>query len=205
MEFARVIKRMRNKDGLPIDTANDNPILDSRVYEVEYPDGHRASLAANVIAENLFFQIDTSEGNRLALLDDVMDYRTKGKQVTVEEGFEITSTGTKRKKETTIEWELLLQWKDGSTTWVPLKYAKEAYPVQIAEFAIAAGISQEPAFSWWVPFTIKKRKQIISKVKSKYWIRTHKFGIKIPRNAKEAKAFDLENGDTSSQVVGLHM
>ncbi len=195
VEFARVVKRMRDKDGLPIGTANDNPILDSRVYEVEYPDGHRASLAANVIAVNLFSQVD-HEGNRLALLDDIVHYQTNGKQVNIDDGYVIASTGTKRKKETTIGWELMIQWKNGSTTWVPLKDTKEAYPVQIAEYAIAAGISQEPAFSWWVPFTMKKRKQIISNVKSKYWIRTHKFGIKIPKNAEEAKAFDLENGDT---------
>lgn len=195
VEFARVVKRMRDKNGLPIGTANDNPILDSRIYEVEFPDGHRASLAANVIAENLFAQVDP-EGNRLALLDDVIDYRTNGKQVEMDDGFVITPTGTKRKKETTVGWEMLLQWKDGSTTWVPLKDAKEAYPIQIAEFATATGIAEQPAFSWWVPFTLKKRSQIISKVKSKYWIRTHKFGIKIPKNAEEAKAFDLENGDT---------
>jgi hypothetical protein len=31
VQFARVVKRMmRDKDGLPIRTANDNPILDSR-------------------------------------------------------------------------------------------------------------------------------------------------------------------------------
>jgi hypothetical protein len=49
---------MRDKDGLPIGTANDNPILDSRTYEVEFPDGYQASLAKNVIAENLFAQLD---------------------------------------------------------------------------------------------------------------------------------------------------
>ena len=54
VEFARVKKRLRDKDGLPIGTANDNPILDSRMYEVEFPDGHTTSLAANVIAENLY-------------------------------------------------------------------------------------------------------------------------------------------------------
>ena len=195
VEFARVVKRMRDKDGLPIGTANDNPILDSRIYEVEFPDGHKASLAANVIAENLFAQVDP-EGNRLALLDDIVDYRTNGKQVLMEDGLVTTSMGTKRKKETTTGWELLLQWKDGSTTWVALKDAKESYPVQVAEYAIAAGISVQPAFAWWVPFTMKKRKQIISKVKSKYWIRTHKFGIKIPKTVREALAFDLENGNT---------
>ena len=35
-EFPRVTKRLRDHNGLPIDTANQNPILDSRMYEVEY-------------------------------------------------------------------------------------------------------------------------------------------------------------------------
>ena len=37
-ELARVIKRLQDKDGIPIGTANDNPILDSRVYGVEFLD-----------------------------------------------------------------------------------------------------------------------------------------------------------------------
>ena len=32
--FARVKKRLRDANGLPIGTSNENPILDSRVYEV---------------------------------------------------------------------------------------------------------------------------------------------------------------------------
>ena len=51
-EFAKVTKQLKDKDGLPIGTANDNPILDTRMYEVEYPDGHKALLATNAIAEN---------------------------------------------------------------------------------------------------------------------------------------------------------
>ena len=34
-----------------------------------------------------------------------------------------------------------------------------------------------------------------SKTKSKYWQRTHKFGIRIPKSAREAQAIDAENGD----------
>ena len=40
--FARVTKRLRDANGLPIGVANDNPILDTRMYEVEYPDGYKA-------------------------------------------------------------------------------------------------------------------------------------------------------------------
>jgi Reverse transcriptase (RNA-dependent DNA polymerase) len=195
VEFAKVIKRLRDKDGLPIGTANDNPILDTRVYEVEFPDGHRASLAANAIAENLFAQVD-EEGNRHALFDEIIDHRTNGKEIKQQDAFVTMSNGTKKRRETTLGWEILVQWKDGSSTWIALKDMKESYPVQLAEYAIVARISEEPAFAWWVPFTIRKRDRILSKVKSKYWIRTHKFGIKIPKNALEAKAFDIENGDT---------
>jgi len=53
-EFARVTKRLRDKNGIPIGTSNDNPLLDSRIYEVEYNDGHKASLSANSIAQNMF-------------------------------------------------------------------------------------------------------------------------------------------------------
>jgi hypothetical protein len=53
-EFAKVTRRLRDKNGLLIGKANSNPILDTRMYEVEYTDGHKASLAANAIAENMF-------------------------------------------------------------------------------------------------------------------------------------------------------
>ena len=43
-EFARVKKRLRDANGLPIGTSNENLVLDSRVYEVEYQYGHKASM-----------------------------------------------------------------------------------------------------------------------------------------------------------------
>ena len=62
-QYAKVTKRPRDADGIPIGTANENPILDSHMYEVEYQDGTKASLATNYIAEKLFAQVD-QEGNR---------------------------------------------------------------------------------------------------------------------------------------------
>jgi hypothetical protein len=43
VEFGCVVRRLRDKDGLPIGTAHDNHILDSRMCEVEFSDGHRVS------------------------------------------------------------------------------------------------------------------------------------------------------------------
>ena len=43
---------------------------------------------------------------------------------------------------------------------------------------------------------MKKRDRIISKIASKYWHKTHKYGIRIPKLVKEALQLDKENGDT---------
>jgi hypothetical protein len=77
-QYARVTKRLRDKDGLP--TASDNPILQKRMFEVEYPDGHKASLAANAIVETMFAQVD-DEAYRDVAFDAIVDHRTDGSEV----------------------------------------------------------------------------------------------------------------------------
>ena len=110
--FARVTKRLRNANGLPIGVANDNPILDTRMYKVEYPDGFKSSLSANVIAQNMFAQVD-DEGNRHVLFDAIIDHRVDGTEVKTMDAFIVKKSGHKRRRETTKGWEMLLQWKDG--------------------------------------------------------------------------------------------
>ena len=193
-QYAKVTKRLRDANGIPIGTADDNPILDTRMYKVEFMDGTKQSLSANYIAENVFAQVD-QDGNHQVLLHEIIDYCTTGKEVKQQDAFITTRTGTKRRHETTIGWELLVQWKDGSTNWVALKDLKESYPVQVAEYSVGARISMEPAFAWWVPYMLKKHNRIVAKVKSKYWIRTHKFGVRIPKSVQEAKELDHQNGN----------
>jgi hypothetical protein len=47
---ARVAKRTRDDEGLPIGRASDTALLDSRRYEVKYVDGNVEELTANIIA-----------------------------------------------------------------------------------------------------------------------------------------------------------
>ena len=49
---------------------------------------------------------------------------------------------------------------------------------------------------WWISYVIKKRNHIISEIKSKYWIRIHKFGLRVPRAVNEAQEIDHENDNT---------
>ena len=193
-QYAKVTKQMRDANGFPIGTANDNPVLDMQMYEVEFLDGTNTSLFANYIAENLFSQVN-DDGNRQVLLDEIIDHRTNGSHMLQQDVYIITSSGTRRRRETMAGWELLAQWKEGSTNWIALKDIKESYPVQVAEYAIRASISMEPAFAWWVPYMLKKRNRIIAKVKSKYWMCTHKFGIRIPKTVEEARDLDTQNAN----------
>jgi hypothetical protein len=57
---------------------------------------------------------------------------------------------------TTKGWRLFVEWKDGTIDWLPLKDLKESYPVQVAEYAVANKITEQPAFAWWVPHILRK-------------------------------------------------
>ena len=102
---------------------------------------------------------------------------------------------------------IYVRWKGGSGDWVSLKDLKESYPVLVADNAMANDLLFEPAFVWWIPYTLKKRTTIIGKIKSsKHWERKHKCGVRDPRNVKEALAIDAENGRTLwVDAVGLEM
>ncbi len=81
---------------------------------------------------------------------------------------------------------------------MPLKLLKETLPIETAEFAVARGIDNEPAFAWWwVPYTLRRRDRIIAGVNSRIRKVTHKkYGIEIPNSVEHAKKLDEKNGNT---------
>ena len=154
---ARVKKQAMDDEGIPIGKPNDNPLLDHRQYEVMYEDGHSEILTANIIAENLLSQVD-DRGHRHLMIDEIEDHRVSKNAIPMSEGTYTTSRGLKKRKVTTRGWEVYVRWKDGSASWVKLKDIKDSYPVQLADYAEANDLSQEPVFAWWVPYALKKRK-----------------------------------------------
>ncbi len=72
-EFARVLCQKRDSNGVPVGIAHKQPALDTRVYEVHFPDGRTKELAANAIAEALYAQCDP-DGNEYIMLDAIVDF-----------------------------------------------------------------------------------------------------------------------------------
>ena len=190
--LATVMRRSVDVDGKLIGCLNDNPLLNTMVYDCEFSDGTTKAFAANTIAENIYLETDV-DGFGLASSYSIMDHKCSGNAVRMEDKYFTTKTGTKRLRPTTIGWKLLVEWTDGSRQWIDLKLLKESSPVQVAEYAMARDIADEPAFAWWVPYVLRKRDVIVSAVKVRRT--THKYGIAIPRNIREAIALDKTNGN----------
>lgn len=64
----------------------------------------------------------------------------------------------------------------------------------MAEFAILNKIAHKPTFLWWVKDVLRRRDQIISKVKAHYWKKTHKYGFKLPKTVKKALKINKATG-----------
>jgi hypothetical protein len=200
----RVVKRAKGTSGEPIGRAHSNPLFDTREYVVELTDGTTENYFANVIAECMYAQVD-SEGNQYQLLSEITDHRSDNSAIQIADGFTTSRNGNRVPKPTTRGWSLLVSWKDGSSDWLPLKDLKDAYPVQIAEYAAANKIAHEPAFNWWVHTVLRKRNRIVAKVK-RYWRTTHKFGIRVPKTVEEALSIDDETGtDFWRKALGKEM
>ena len=65
----------------------------------------------------------------------------------------------------------------------------------MAEYEMSRGIYDEPAFKWWVPYTLIKRDTITAAVKARVRVATHNYGIELPRSIKHAKQIDKKNGN----------
>ena len=110
-------------------------------------------------------------------------------------------TGRKTRRRTTKGWDLLFQWKYGSNDWIALKDTKDSNPIEVAQYELNKKLSDEPAFDWWINTIRKQKKRLIKKVKYKYWMTTHKFGVRIPKTATEALSLDAASGNTMWQYA----
>jgi hypothetical protein len=65
-----------DSEGNPVGHLNMNPLLDTREYKVEFPDGSIDALTANAIAESLYSQVD-EEGRSYLILSEIIDHHRK--------------------------------------------------------------------------------------------------------------------------------
>ena len=119
----------------------------------------------------IYSQVDT-EGNEFILLQEICNHQKDGLAVAKDNMFVQHTRGGSIAvhRRSTKGWQLLVQWKDGSTSWTLLKDLKESNPVGVAEYAVAYKIANEPAFIWWAKDVLRKCNWMIAKVRSRHII-----------------------------------
>jgi hypothetical protein len=168
-----------DRDGNPGGHANDNPILDTRSYIINFNYGDQTELTANMIAESLYLQCDP-DGSQYVLLEKIVDHQCLTTAIRLSDQKNAHANGKTYLKHSTVSWQLCCQWKDGFISCKNLADLKESHPIETATYAKILGIDNEPAFNWWVPHVLRKRDHIILLVRKRnprYLKRTHKFGI----------------------------
>jgi hypothetical protein len=166
VKHGRVVKRKRDEDGILIGVAHKNPLLDTSLYEVEFTDSMTEAYSANIIAENIWAK--TNDKGNLYSLKIVVHERSN--DALHKDDQYIIYNGQQCLRRTTKGCKLYVRYVEGHynlVDWLKRSQGK-SNPVEVAEYAVENKLVSEPAFKWWVPYTLKKKEQIISKIKTCY-------------------------------------
>ena len=107
-----VKRRVRNDDGTVVGTNHQNPLMDTREYELEYNNGTHNRYFANVIEDNLYSHINL-KGLHLLVLEEISDHRNDGTALEVSDGYTVVHNGNRTPKKTTCRWKLWRQNERG--------------------------------------------------------------------------------------------
>ncbi len=96
--FARrtVVSRKRDAEGNITGRVHNNPILDSRLYDVESTDSKVTALMGNAIAKAMYAQCDLDR-NKYIALDELIDVKCTEDALTLEQQ-KLTVNGTTRNR-----------------------------------------------------------------------------------------------------------
>ena len=158
-----VVNRKRDSAGRHIGRGNVNPIMETRIFTVKFGEDEYYDYSANVILEDLYDQVD-DQANSYSILKGILQHNKSSNALEPDDGWMITASGIKKRKITTKGWTFHVEWKDGTTTWVPLSVLKESNPLMLADYAISRSIEKHPAFAWWIPSVTRKRKHIVKQI-----------------------------------------
>ena len=87
-------------------------------------------------------------------------------------------------------------WDNGKTSWEPLKHLKKDVPCMVATYVNVNKLGK-PYHRSWAAKVIRKKFQVIEKMRRAAGCSDNvMYGIKVPKNVKQALEFDKENGNT---------
>eukprot|EP00957_Ditylum_brightwellii_P064535 4897298-Ditylum_brightwellii.AAC.1 len=80
----------------------------------------------------IHFLILDSERRQQLIFKSIIDQKKDASDIDKAEGFVMTQGGQQHPKITTKGWSMKVEWKDGTSSWIPLSEIKNANPVEVA-------------------------------------------------------------------------
>lgn len=101
-------------------------------------------------------------------------------------------------------WEVEVLWSNGEKTWEPVSAIRKDDPLTLSVYARERGLLENEGWKWAKAYTadpekmirIVKRIMTMTTKKKKKSGPKYKFGVRVPKNVKEAYALDKANGNT---------
>ena len=98
-------------------------MLNTLMYDVEFPDGATNPYASNMIAKNIHNYMD-SDGHRSRPFGEILNYCKTANAFVISDTTDVGQNGRRYQRKTTVGLNLLIGIKDGSEKWYPLKDMK---------------------------------------------------------------------------------
>ena len=74
MVMGKVKGRSLGDDGKVVGSYDDNSILNSIIYDIEFPDRQVKQYSANILAENMLLQVNDN-GHNWLMMDAIIDFK----------------------------------------------------------------------------------------------------------------------------------
>ena len=133
---AKIIGRTKDGNGDVAGSHDPNPFLNTLTYDVEFSDGDIKEYSANVIAENMYSQVDEN-GCNTQMFDSIVDYRKDSNAVDKSDTRLRTKSGQQFLHHTTSSWSLFILWKNRAEEWMLLNRLQQSLPLEPSEFDVA--------------------------------------------------------------------
>ena len=142
-----IISQKRLNDGELIGKKHENPILDTRIYNVKFGDGTYQEYTTNILMENISLQCN-NDGYNTWLLVEIVGHKALPNAIPKDKGYYNPPNGSRKHVVTTKGWLIRIKWKNGTESWISLKEIKESNPLELALYTKVHGLIDEPAFAW---------------------------------------------------------
>ena len=124
-----VVNRTHDLKNVPIGQRNNNPLLDTRIYDLRLPDGQIEQHTTNMIVAKYNYSDIDEEGHTFTMMNELLSHKKDDTALTKDEATYFTKSGQLQNKPATMVWKIEVHWKDGTSSWCPLSDIKESYSV----------------------------------------------------------------------------